>query len=121
MKQIQKAAIIEAMYKAFIYGWGFGEAKLEEDMDNNYFDAFLQSFASNTIGGGSAPCHTVALPNTIEIVRDKNGQLKTISTPDFNGKYVRYKLRSDKWREARLNDKAKFEKELDKLIRTLKL
>lgn len=115
-KQSLIAKISFAMEMAFLNGVGFGQAKMEEDMDKNFFDAFLQLSASNTLGGGSAPCHTVALPNTIDIIKDKKGNLKTIVTPDYEGKYVRYKLRSDKWRNAMFNGRNEFKQELKNLI-----
>ncbi len=104
---MDKQEIIKYLFEAFALGWGYGQGKMEEEMDNNFFDAFLQYSASNGAGGGSAPCHTVALPNTIEIV-EKNGKLEAVAVPDYNGKYVRCKLHSDEWRAAMLAKQDEF-------------
>ncbi len=112
---MKKEEIITYLYEAFLLGWGYGQGKMEEDMDNNLFDAFLQYSSSNKLGGGCAPSHTVALPNTIEII-EKNGKLETIKRPDYEGKYIRYKLHSDKWRNAMLSKYDEFLKLIETVL-----
>ncbi len=101
----QKSRINLAMWKAFFCGWSFGEGKMEEDMDNNFFDALLQVGQVRKDMGVN---HSVAIPNTIQEIKGKDGKFKLVSVPDLNGKYVRYKLHSDKWRNARLAKKEEF-------------
>ncbi len=104
---MNKQEVTSLLWDAFLLGWGYGQGKMEEDMDNNFFDAFLQGLSSNGVGGGSAPCHTVAIPNTIQII-EENGKLEAVAVPDYEGKYIRYKLHSDKWRNAMLAKKEEF-------------
>lgn len=117
-EKMNKSEIISNLWDAFLLGWGYGQGKMEEEMDNNLFDAFLQVTASNSVGGGSAPCHTVAIPNTFDISKDKNGKHKIVNIrPDFDNKYVRYKLHSDKWRKTMLSKKDEFLELVNQIIK----
>lgn len=71
--------IIEAgLELAFLAGRWRGQVDLEENMDANFFDAFLGVLYDKKMG---MPLHTVA-------------------NPDLNSRPVKYNLRSDKWREG---------------------
>lgn len=105
--EMKTEEIIALLWEAFSLGWSYGQGEMEQSMDDNLFDAFLQSSASDSIGGGSAPCHTVALPKTFD-VNDKNEAVNV--RPDYENKYVRYKLHSDEWREKMLSKKYDFMK-----------
>ena len=112
-----KEDIYYFMEMAFLAGRWRGQADLEEDMDNNFFNAFLQYSQTQKDMGVN---HSVALPNTFIDVKDKKGNWTYKSVPDINGKYVRYKLRSDKWREGvKKTTKKDFDEIIDKLINYL--
>lgn len=66
------------MEMAFLAGCGYGQAILEQEMDNNFFDAFQSVLHAEKT---AMPLHTVA------------GEADE-SRP------VRYCLRSEKWRKA---------------------
>lgn len=95
MKMDAKDAIRYNMDMAFLAGVGYGQAMLEQSMDNNFFDAFLCVIHAENTG---MPLHTVA------------------GGAD-DSRPVRYCLRSDKWREAMFNNgKADLEKHKKALI-----
>lgn len=114
-----------SMAEAFLCGCGYGQALLEQDMDNNFFDAFLQYSQTQKDMNVN---HQVQIPNTIVEEVDKNGKIKIgkdgypilKTVLDWEGKYVRYKLRSNKWREAMFAEKEKFEKEVKKVVEKIK-
>ena len=74
--------------KVFFEGTCYGEAKLEERMDNNFLGAFLQMQQIRKTGGTN---HSTNIPNTV----DDNGNV----VPDYDGKYVLHRLRDDDWRD----------------------
>lgn len=120
-----KREIINTLDNAFLYGVGYGQAMLEESMETNFFDAFLQYSQTQKDMNVN---HQVQLPNTIIEVVDKHGKIKTgkdgypilKTVPDYEGKYVRYKLHSDKWRKAMFAEKDKFIKERVEMLSKLK-
>lgn len=89
------AQAIHHLEMAFLAGCGYGQAMLEQSMDNDCFDAFMGVLHAKETG---MPLHTVA------------------GGAD-DSRPVRYNLRSDKWREAMFNNgKANLEKHKKALI-----
>lgn len=84
------------MHMAFLAGCGYGQAMLEQDMDNNFFDAFI----------GCLHAEKTAMP------------LHTVTGEAGESRPVRYCLRSDKWRKAMFeSSKKELEKHTDALIK----
>lgn len=99
--------------QAFLQGIGFGQAMLEQSMENDFMGALQQSMAGRKFGGVH---HQVALPNTFDIEKGTDGKEKIVNIrPDYENKYVRYKLRSDKWRDAMFKEKENFLKLLEEI------
>lgn len=93
-------AIRHHMDMAFLAGIGYGQAMLEESMDNEFFDAFLGVIHAENTG---MPLHTVA------------GEAD-------DRRPVRYCLRSDEWREAMFNNgKKNLEKHKKALIELMEV
>ena len=120
-----KETIEALMMLAYEAGKWAGQVDLEESMDNNFYNAFMQGQQTKKDQGVN---HDTSLPQTIDFVEDKNGEpirnkdgsLKIITRPDMNGKYVRYKLRSDKWRKGvRKSSKESVLKYTDILFNTI--
>lgn len=85
MKMDAETAVRYHMEMAFLAGIGYGQALLEESMENNLYDAFLGVIHAQKTG---MPLHTVA------------------GGAD-DSRPVRYCLRSNKWREAMFNSSKK--------------
>lgn len=88
------------MWNAFLLGAWYGQAEMEQAMDNNsFFDACL-TFAHSQKTGGKC--------------------LHTVSSDNINSRPVRYNLRSDKWRKAIFGKKEEFKNLIPKMIKELK-
>jgi len=99
MKQTTIDNIELAMDEAFHLGAWYGQAAMEEQMENNsFFDAFLSYSYSEKSGGECR--HSVSL-----------------SSPD--ARPIKYNLRSDKWRKAIFGKKDEFISLKNKLIKSL--
>lgn len=94
--------VISKLWDAFFLGWGYGQGQMEEDMDNDFADAFLQGIEARKYGWVN---HHISLPNTFDI--NEKGEMVNIR-PDYDHKYVRYKLHSDAWRDAMLSKMDEF-------------
>ena len=81
MEEKDKQLLKSVLELAFMAGRWRGQVDLEEDMDNNCFDACLSSIHSTKSGG--ACIHSVAMDND-----------------NPNSKPVKYNLRSDEWKEG---------------------
>jgi len=96
----QQAIINSYMWDAFLLGAWYGQAEMEQSMDNNsYFDAFLMSVHAEKSGG---ECR------------------HTVGSDDINSRPVKYNLRSEKWRKAVFAKKEEFKKLIPKMIEELK-
>ncbi|MBS9780935.1 MAG: hypothetical protein KGV56_00395 [Gammaproteobacteria bacterium] len=92
----QKAEIALQVELAFMAGVGFGQALLEQRMDNNLFDAFAGAMYAQKTG---MPLHTVT------------------GSADLDVRPVRYCLRSDEWRKAMFeNGKKERDEAFQKII-----
>ena len=83
-----KVKIYSYMWEAFMLGSWYGQAEMEQHMDNNFLDNVMESLSA-----------------------------KKTSCPMFNksnGRTVRYNLRSDKWRKAIFSKKEKFKELITK-------